>query len=99
MLDDPDDLINSAHTESEAQEIVFSDNDDLTQSSSHASKLSSTGSIDGSSILAEHNRGAVNKALAALNISPVSKRKLKEKEYPNRKVKEVADTVKCRLKI
>ena len=83
--------------EVEPQEL--SDIDELTQSSSHASKLSSTGSIDGSEILAQHNREAVNKVMSALNISPVSKKKMKEKDYPNQKVKQVADAVKNKLNI
>ena len=92
-------MTHSTNNEAETQESLFSDQEEMTQSSSHASKISSTGSIDGSTILAEHNTEVVNKVMAVLNISPVSKKKMKEKEYPNQKVKEVADTVRSKLNI
>ena len=85
--------------ESESQESFFSDMEQLSQSSSHASRLSSTKSLDANEVLAVHNKEAVNTDLAALGVSPVSTNKLKEKDYPNLKVKEVSDTVRSKLKI
>ena len=84
---------------SESQDTTFSDKDELSQSSSHASKFSSTGSLDPSKVRADQDREAVNKALAALNVSPVTAKKLKEKEYPIKKVNQIADAVKSKLNI
>ena len=84
---------------SDSQDTMFSDKDELSQSSSHASKFSSTGSLDPSKVRADQDREAVNKALAALNVSPVTAKKLKEKEYPIKKVNQIADAVKSKLNI
>ena len=84
---------------SESQDTMFSDKDELSQSSSHASKFSSTGSLDPSKVRADQDREAVNNALAALNVSPVTVKKWKEKEYPIKKVNQIADVVKSKLNI
>jgi hypothetical protein len=75
---------------------LLSDVDEFSKADSHASKLSSIGSVDAIEVLDVYN-STVNKALAALNVSPVSSKKLKEKEYPKQKVKEVADAVRSKL--
>ena len=99
MFADPDVLTLSDGGDSDSQDAMFADKDDLSQSSSRASKFSSTGSLDPRKVQADQDREAVSKALAALNVSPVSTKKLKEKEYPNKKVKEVTNAVKSKLNI
>ena len=83
----------------DSQGSLMSDLDESSKADSLASKMSSTDSVGGSEILAAFNRDTVNKALAALNVSPVSKKKLSEKDYPNQKIKEVTEAVRSKLNI
>ena len=98
MLEDPD-VSDRGGSESQDTDTMFSDKEELSQSSSHASKFSSTSSLDPGKVQADQDRAAVNKALAALNVSPVTVKKLKEKQYPIKKVNQVADAVKSKLNI
>ena len=73
--------------------------DKLSNTESLASRLSSTGSVAGGEVLTDFKREAVNKALAVFNVSPVIKKKMKQKNYPNQKLKEITDVVRNKLNI
>ena len=62
-----------------SQASVMSEGDKLSNTESMASRLSSTGSVAGGEILTDYKREAVNKALAALNVSPFMKKKMKQR--------------------
>ena len=84
----------------ESQGSHMSDGGDkLSNTESMASRLSSTGSVAGGEVLTDFKREAVNKALAVLNVSPVIKKKMKQKNYPNQKLKEITDVVRNKLNI
>ena len=79
--------------------LMSDDGDKLSNTESMASRLSSTGSVAGGEVLTDYKREAVNKALAVLNVSPVMKKKMKQKNYPNQKLKEITDIVRNKLNI
>ena len=68
--------------------------------SSTASRLSSTASGGVSSeLVANYNMEIVNKALALLKVTPVTKKQLEQKDFPREKLNEVRDTLKKKLNL
>ena len=82
-----------------SQASLMSEGDKLSNTESMASRMSSTGSVAGGEILTDYKREAVNTALATLNVSPFMKKKMKQKDYPNQKLKEITDILRNELNV